>query len=370
MTKRAAYHLRVMALGLSWLGLQAGAPAAGPNLLKNPGFEEGQGNYTGVGKYWETNDAASHPEVNVLTSATKHSGTWSQWLKANASWDLGMVRQVSGYNTITPGKTYRASAWIKTANVGNPAGWYVFGIWWFNAQDGYMGDVKMPRQETNNYDWREISFTAVAPPGAARVAAILTRHTDGDAWYDDVFIGEETVGPPTISIAPSSFTREVIAGINLPGDTFTIQNTGGSTLNYTLSESASWLSVSPTSGASSGEADTIAITYTTAVLAVGSYATNITISASGATNTPVNLPVNLTVIPRPIPGDMDNDRDVDQTDFGLFQACFTGPGASQDLPACAKARLDADPDVDQADFLLFQQCMTGADLPGDPNCTQ
>ena len=34
--------------------------------------------------------------------------------------------------------------------------------------------------------WRKIEFEAVAPPKANRAGIILTRHTDGAAWYDDV----------------------------------------------------------------------------------------------------------------------------------------------------------------------------------------
>jgi hypothetical protein len=70
----------------------------------------------------------------------------------------------------------------------------------------------------------------------------------------------------------------------------------------------------------------------------------------------------------PVPGDMDHDFDVDQQDFGLFQACFAGPGVLQDNPACSDARLDADVDVDQDDFNVFQRCTTGAAVPADLNC--
>lgn len=87
----------------------------GQNLILNPGFEDGESpSYPGVGLHWETNDGLAHPDVDVLTMATKHSGQYSQWLKANPVWDLGMVRQVSNYNTVTAGETYYISAWIKT----------------------------------------------------------------------------------------------------------------------------------------------------------------------------------------------------------------------------------------------------------------
>ena len=282
-----------------------------------------------------------------------------------------MVRQVSAYNSITPGKTYRVSAWVRTQNVGNPAGWYVFGIWWFNGADAYLSDVKMPQQETLNYDWREISYTVVAPAGAARVVAVLTRHTDGDAWYDDVSISEIDQSPPTISLTPTSLTREVIENTNLASDMFTVQNVGGQTLNYTIADNASWLSVTPGNGASTGEADIIAVNYNTASLPLGPYNATITVTATGATNTPQLIPVSLMVVEKPVPGDFDGDRDVDQSDFGRFQTCITGPGVQQfDLVNCANALLDGDVDVDQDDFGVFQGCFSGPDVEGDKHCDQ
>jgi L-ascorbate metabolism protein UlaG (beta-lactamase superfamily) len=68
------------------------------------------------------------------------------------------------------------------------------------------------------------------------------------------------------------------------------------------------------------------------------------------------------------PGDFDRDGDVDQTDFGRFQACLTGSGASQDAAECRVARLDDDLDVDQDDFGLFQSCISGPNKAANPDC--
>ena len=68
------------------------------------------------------------------------------------------------------------------------------------------------------------------------------------------------------------------------------------------------------------------------------------------------------------PGDFDNDCDVDQTDFGLFQACYSGAGAIQELPECAPARLDTDEDVDPGDLAVFLACLSGPGVCTDPDC--
>jgi Tol biopolymer transport system component len=102
--------------------------------------------------------------------------------------------------------------------------------------------------------------------------------------------------PPSIVRSPASLSVFVAAGQNAPNNSFTVQNGGGDLLTYTVSDNASWLSVSPTSGTSSGETDTITVSYATASLAPGSYQATITISGV-ATNTPQTVQVNLTVQP-------------------------------------------------------------------------
>ena len=68
-----------------------------------------------------------------------------------------------------------------------------------------------------------------------------------------------------------------------------------------------------------------------------------------------------------IQSDLDRDADVDQDDFGLFQACLSGPGVAIGA-GCAEADLDGDGDVDQVDLTAFQGCMNGANRA--PDCTE
>jgi len=70
------------------------------------------------------------------------------------------------------------------------------------------------------------------------------------------------------------------------------------------------------------------------------------------------------------PGDFNGDGDVDLDDFGLFQACLSGPGSITNDPACDPAKIDADEDVDYVDLYLFINCMSGAGITADPDCTR
>jgi len=60
--------------------------------------------------------------------------------------------------------------------------------------------------------------------------------------------------------------------------------------------------------------------------------------------------------------DRDNDGDVDQTDFGYFQACYSGTVTLSGLGCSCYDRDDND-QVDGTDFTAFTNCFTGADVP-------
>jgi regulation of enolase protein 1 (concanavalin A-like superfamily) len=102
-------------------------------------------------------------------------------------------------------------------------------------------------------------------------------------------------GAPAISRTPASLSASTTQGANALSQSFQVSNAGGGTLSYTISDDASWLSCSPVSGTSTGELDTIAVSYSTSGLAVGTYTATISIAASGASNSPQTVPVTLTV---------------------------------------------------------------------------
>jgi hypothetical protein len=98
---------------------------------------------------------------------------------------------------------------------------------------------------------------------------------------------------PTIGVSPASFSFTATAGgANPANQSLSITNTGGGTLNWTASDDATWLTVSPTSGTAPS---TATLSVSIAGLTPGTYNGTITVSATGATNTPVSVPVTLTV---------------------------------------------------------------------------
>ena len=126
--------------------------------------------------------------------------------------------------------------------------------------------------------------------------------------------------PSAISRTPSSLSASCTQGANASSQTFQVSNSGGGTLSYTISDDASWLSCTPTSGTSTGEQDTITVSYSTSGLAAGTYSGTITIAATGASNTPQTIPVSLTVNAAPAA--------ISRTPTTLSPACVQGTNAA------------------------------------------
>lgn len=98
---------------------------------------------------------------------------------------------------------------------------------------------------------------------------------------------------PTISLSPTSLAFSATEGGSDPtSQTVTISNSGTGVLDWNVSTTAAWLSLSPNSGTAPSS---FTATATIAGLAAGTYTTNITVTGSGATNTPQSIPVLLTV---------------------------------------------------------------------------
>jgi hypothetical protein len=101
---------------------------------------------------------------------------------------------------------------------------------------------------------------------------------------------------PVIGVTPPDlpFSGEV-DGSNPASETLNIANIGGGTLDWTVSDNVTWLSVSPGSGSNGG---TVTVSVNSAGLGAGTHNGAVTI-AGNATNSPVTIPVTLTLTAPP-----------------------------------------------------------------------
>ncbi len=119
----------------------------------------------------------------------------------------------------------------------------------------------------------------------------LVRTTGGSwvefPWYDFCFktYGISGSSSPVLSYNPSSYNFGSVTAGATGSTSFEIWNSGTGTLTYSLSESTSWVTVTPTSGDSTGEHDTITVNIDTTGLSPGSYNCPVSISSNGGSGT-------------------------------------------------------------------------------------
>jgi len=134
-----------------------------------------------------------------------------------------------------------------------------------------------------------------------------------------------TFYPPAISTSTSALSNGCTEGNNASSQSFEVWNSGGGDLSYSISDNASWLFCTPTSGASNGEHDTITVNYSTSGLSAGTYTAVITISDTGASNSPQTINVTLTV--NDLPENPDSDVDDTSGNGGPVAGCFIATAA-------------------------------------------
>ena len=99
---------------------------------------------------------------------------------------------------------------------------------------------------------------------------------------------------PTIGYSPTSFRFNAIPRDRNPAkQSLHIWNAGDGTLNWSVSKNAPWLSLHPTTGTDSRTVD-VSIDISE-LIREGTYIATITITATGATNSPVRINVMLTI---------------------------------------------------------------------------
>ncbi|MCX6832678.1 MAG: hypothetical protein NT028_11220, partial [candidate division Zixibacteria bacterium] len=132
----------------------------------------------------------------------------------------------------------------------------------------------------------------IPPAGPFRLSTALGVSIAPEFVKGEIKIGNPQI-PPVIVLSQSSFTFSgIVGGANPPSQAQLITNGGGQALNWTATKLASWLVLTPSNGtAPSG----MAVAVNTVGLAAGVYADSVSVSAPGATNTPLKFAVTVTL---------------------------------------------------------------------------
>jgi lysozyme len=190
--------------------------------------------------------------------------------------------------------------------------------------------------------------------------------TDVDVFHGTLAQLQTYVIPSAVILcAPTTLSATTTVGGSPASQNFTVKNSGVGTLNYAISADVAWITPTPVSGTSTGELDTITVSYSTGGLAIGNYTGVITVSDAIGGAPSKTVTVSLSV--NPSPADLNGDNRVDLNDLQIFLACKTGSDLGPVAAGCENADIDNDNDVDSSDFAFLQRCMNG-NQPPPANC--
>ncbi len=156
---------------------------------------------------------------------------------------------------------------------------------------------------TSNMPWLAVSTSSsgltvsVNPSGLSigpHVGAITVSASGATNSPDTISVTlTVNAASPSISLSTSKASFTYTLGGSAPASqTVTVTNAGGGTLAWSAASGSSWLTVSPSSGTGSG---TLTLGINTAGLTAQTYNGAVTVTASGATNSPQTISVTLTV---------------------------------------------------------------------------
>lgn len=140
--------------------------------------------------------------------------------------------------------------------------------------------------------WKNTAITAVLP---ATFTGLVTITVSAATGSDSMAIMATASTAPVISASPASLQFGfTIGGATPASQSIQISDSGGGTIAWTAaaSSSATWLSVSPSSGTAPS---TLTVTVSPAGLSAGTYTGSVQLSATGASNTPFSVPITFTV---------------------------------------------------------------------------
>ncbi len=224
--------------------MSAAGQVSEPNLLTNPGFEDGE---TGWQIGYEVGTDI------VFTDTVSHSGGWSLQLHGTQTENLGRATVVADAVDVTPGQRYRLSAYFLSgqgyvrAMGGTPPTrqdqvWrglaWPNGIYltWLDGDGEPLSDmVLVAPLHWEAYSWRKVSGEVRAPPDAAQLELTIGgRLQDEYLWVDD------------LSIVASPEVEQPVAGTVTQQDDRLIQTatiTAGLTLTATYTAEADHIAV-------------------------------------------------------------------------------------------------------------------------------
>ncbi len=145
---------------------------------------------------------------------------------------------------------------------------------------------------THSWTFSWTAPTVTATTTATLYAAAIDSFSGGTGTLQQNITVTAAAPTPTIGVSPASLSFNYQSGGTVPASQSFAVSSSGSALSYTVSTSATWLSATPASGTTPGN---VSVSVTPGTLSAGTYTGSVTITSSGASNSPKSVPVTLTV---------------------------------------------------------------------------
>ena len=147
----------------------------------------------------------------------------------------------------------------------------------FSWEEDWVDVSPISGTSTGEHDTITVTIDTTSLEIGAHTCSILITTTDGTGYFTvDVNVVEYE--EPTLAYSPDFVDfGEMVEG-NTDDAAITIWNNGLGTLSYSFVEDSDWLEVSPTSGTSHGEKDTVILSADTTGLELGQYSEEILIA--------------------------------------------------------------------------------------------
>lgn len=155
----------------------------------------------------------------------------------------------------------------------------------------------LPTSGSVTTGWAAITVTyATAALAPGQHTATITVTAPGASNTPQTIPVTLTVAPaPVLSVAPATISYELWPGDTDGSQYFSISNAGGGTMQYTVTDSAAWLTPAVASGNCTNETDLVYVSVDTAGLNAGVHTENVTVTAPLATGSPQQVAVSLTI---------------------------------------------------------------------------
>jgi Concanavalin A-like lectin/glucanases superfamily/Viral BACON domain len=216
--------------------------------------------------------------------------TIDEWTHLVVTYDHTMLRLYQNGQLIVERPETRNIHWASSAgnlSIGRAVEWYFSGL-----IDGVMIFSSALTSQMVQQLYAESGESSRGHPGPIQPRLPLENPQRR--------LRESPQSPPSLfksglSRSPDILSASVMKGRNANAQTFNVWNSAGASLSYSIGTDQGWLSCFPASGTSTGEHDSITVSYSTASLSLGTHSATITVSGTAAYGSPQTIPVNLRV---------------------------------------------------------------------------